>query len=82
MKEEIYKKLAATGKYYNTGKVLIGVQHEPRTTHMTPEGEFIQSVLLGDKRVVTLRALCGWAMYLALLVAIFILLSGAARAFA
>ena len=34
---------------YNTGKVLIGCRYEPsRAHHVTPEGEFWQSVLLGD----------------------------------
>lgn len=36
---------------YNTGKVLIGCYYDglkPCRSHMTPEGEFWQSVLLGD----------------------------------
>jgi hypothetical protein len=48
VKEEIYKKLAATGKYYNTGKVLIGVQYTPKSNHvMSRDEERIQSALLG-----------------------------------
>ena len=36
------------GAPYNTGKVVIGSHYErPRHTHMTSEGEFWQSVLLG-----------------------------------
>ena len=34
---------------YNTGKVLIGCRHErSKRSHVTPEGEFIQSVLSGE----------------------------------
>ena len=34
---------------YNTGKVLIGCFYEPKMqSNLTPEGEFWQSVLLGD----------------------------------
>ena len=34
---------------YNTGKVLIGRYYEaPKQSNLTPEGEFWQSVLLGD----------------------------------
>ena len=36
---------------YNTGKVLIGCRYEPPArNHMTPEGEFAQSLLLGYRR--------------------------------
>ena len=76
MKPEVYKQLAASGKYYNTGKVLIGLQHEPRTTPMTPEGEFIQGVLLGDRRGLACPKVRYWSIYVAVLVAIFALLTG------
>lgn len=34
---------------YNTGKVLIGCRFDPpKSNHVTREGEFWQSVLLGD----------------------------------
>ena len=50
MKPEVYKKLAATGRYYNTGKVLIGVQHVPRQKRMmSKDEERIQSALLGQR---------------------------------
>lgn len=36
---------------YNTGKVLIGCCYEPRLrSHVSPEGEFAQSLLLGYRR--------------------------------
>lgn len=50
MREDVYKKLAATGKYYNTGKVLIGVQHVPVKKYvMSRDEERLQSVLLGQR---------------------------------
>lgn len=48
--QEVYKKLAATGKYVNTGKVLIGLSYVPKPRQMTQSEEFIQSVLLGNYR--------------------------------
>lgn len=48
MKPDIYKQLAATGKFYNTGKVLIGVQYTPKNHRiMSRDEELIQSALLG-----------------------------------
>ena len=48
MKPEVYKKLAATGRYYNTGKVLIGVQYVPRQKRMmSKDEERIQAAMLG-----------------------------------
>lgn len=50
MKPEVYKKLAATGRYYNTGKVLIGVQHVPRQKRMmSKDEERLQTALLGQR---------------------------------
>lgn len=49
MKKEIYEQLAATGKYYNTGKVLVGSAHEvPRRVFNADEQE-MQAVLLGSR---------------------------------
>jgi hypothetical protein len=45
--EEVFKELAASGKYVNTGKVLIGVSHVPRPRQMTQSEEVIQDALLG-----------------------------------
>lgn len=50
MKPEIYDKLAATGKYFNTGKVLIGLQHQPRPQRMNRDEEIMQGILLGVHR--------------------------------
>jgi len=50
---------------YNTGKVLIGCRYEPqRRNHMTPEGEFIQSVLLGEYNYRRRQAV-RWTLYVA-----------------
>ena len=43
---EMHNKLAATGKYVNTGKVLIGVAFTPRPRKMHPEEAHIQKALL------------------------------------
>lgn len=44
--QEVYQQLAACGKYYNTGKVLIGVNYTPALPASTREGDLIQKVLL------------------------------------
>lgn len=50
MKKEVYDRLAASGRYYNTGKVLIGLQYLPRKHYrMSRDEERIQSALLGHK---------------------------------
>jgi hypothetical protein len=48
--EEVYRELAASGRYVNTGKVLIGVSHVPRPRQMTQGEELIQEALLGTGR--------------------------------
>ena len=48
--QEVYKRLASTGKYVNTGKVLIGLSYVPRPLEMTQSEEFIQGILLGSYR--------------------------------
>jgi hypothetical protein len=48
--EEVYRELAASGRYVNTGKVLIGVSHVPRPRQMTQGEELIQEALLGNSR--------------------------------
>lgn len=45
--QKMFKKLAATGRYVSTGKVLIGLAHVPRAQELTWEGEQLQSLLLG-----------------------------------
>jgi hypothetical protein len=44
---EVYKRLAATGKYYNTGKVLIGLLRNPPRQYPTSSEETMQGILLG-----------------------------------
>jgi hypothetical protein len=48
--DEVFKELAASGRYVNTGKVLIGVSHVPRPRQMTHGEELIQEALLGNGR--------------------------------
>ena len=48
--QKVYKELAATGKYFNTGKVLIGLTYQRKPPEMTRSEEFIQGVLLGRYR--------------------------------
>ncbi len=48
--QKVYKDLAATGKYYNTGKVLIGLAYVPKPPQMTQSEEFMQNILLGNYR--------------------------------
>jgi hypothetical protein len=48
--QQVYKELAATGKYYNTGKVLIGLTYVPKPPQMTQSEEFMQNILLGNYR--------------------------------
>jgi len=43
---EMFNKLANTGKYVSTGKVLIGVAYTPRVREMHPEEAYIQKALL------------------------------------
>ena len=35
--QKVYQELAATGKYYNTGKVLIGLTYVPKPPQMTQD---------------------------------------------
>lgn len=45
--DEVYRELATTGRYFNTGKVLIGVSCEPRPRPLSHSEELIQGALLG-----------------------------------
>lgn len=50
MKPDLYKKLAASGRYYGTGKVLIGLQHIPRQRYRPDyDAERLQAALLGHR---------------------------------
>ena len=56
--QQVYKELAATGKYYNTGKVLIGLAYVPKPPQMTQSEELMQNILLGNyRRLVSDRAM-------------------------
>jgi hypothetical protein len=48
--DEVYKSLATTGRYFNTGKVLIGVSCEPRPRSLSYGEERIQSALLSNQK--------------------------------
>ena len=48
--QEVFKELAASGRYVNTGKVLIGVSHVPRPMEMSQDAELFQGVLLDTHR--------------------------------
>lgn len=50
MNPVMYKQLAATGKYHNTGKVLIGVAYQPKIRKMNYDERLIQNVLLEPER--------------------------------
>jgi hypothetical protein len=47
VKTEVYKHILSSGRYPSTGKVLIGVQHQPRLRKLSYDEERIQSILLG-----------------------------------
>ena len=46
--QEVHQELAMTGKYFNTGKVLMGIAYQPQRKEMTQDEELIQNVMLGD----------------------------------
>ena len=66
--QEVHKELAMTGKYFNTGKVLMGIAYQPRRKEMTEDEELIQNVMLGDHGP---RVTAGGWGYLALVVVLF-----------
>jgi hypothetical protein len=47
--DKVFKELAASGRYLNTGKVLIGVAYVPRAREMSYGEERLQGALLGDR---------------------------------
>ncbi len=69
----MYKELAATGKYYNTGKVLIGVAYVPKPPEMTQSEEFMQNILLGNyRRLVSDRAVVYFTVLLVVCASLFV----------
>lgn len=68
--QKVFNKLAATGKYVNTGKVLIGLAYVPRPAPMSEDEELLQNILLGDYRsLVRDRTIMFSALLLTLLLA-------------
>ena len=69
----MYKELAATGKYVNTGKVLIGLAYVPKPPEMTQSEEFIQNVLLGNYRpLVSDKAMVYFTVAIVVLASLFV----------
>jgi len=54
--QQVFKELAATGKYFNTGKVLIGLKCQPKPAPVTPDEAFLQNILLGNYRPLFCRS--------------------------
>jgi len=54
--QQVFKELAATGKYFNTGKVLIGLTYQPKPAPVTPDEAFLQNILLGNYRPLFCRS--------------------------
>ncbi len=57
MKPEVFKALAASGRYYNTGKVLIGLQYNRPLPQLYSDEELVQAALLGIPKKRPLLAL-------------------------
>jgi hypothetical protein len=71
--QEVYKRLASTGKYVNTGKVLIGLSYVPQPPQMTQSEEFIQGVLLGSYRpLFSSRAMAYFTVAIVTLASLFV----------
>jgi hypothetical protein len=77
--QKVFKELAATGKYVNTGKVLIGLRYQRPPQEMTQSEEFIQGVLLGKRRGLACPDMRNWLVYFMLLVIVFGSAMGMAR---
>ena len=71
--QETYKRLAATGKYVNTGKVLIGLSYTPKPPPMTGSEELIQNLLLGNYRsLVSDKAVVYFTISIVVLASLFV----------
>ena len=62
-----FKKLASTGRYVSTGKVLIGLSYQPRLSHLNRDEELIQNVLLDTHRPLLTTARIAYVLVLVLL---------------
>ena len=60
MNPDVFKALAASGRYYNTGKVLIGLQYSKPLPQLNSDEELVQAGLLGipKKRPLATFSLC------------------------
>ena len=60
MNPDVFKALAASGRYYNTGKVLIGLQYNKPLPSLNSDEELVQAGLLGipKKRPLATFSLC------------------------
>jgi len=74
--KRVFKELAATGKYVNTGKVLIGLSHQPAPSQLSRDAERLQGALLGDCASHLSR---NFMVYLAILTVVFASLVAACR---
>ena len=64
MKPEVYKELASTGRYHNTGKVLMGLQYVPKQRRiMSRDEELIQRALLGQRMPLGQHDVTVYALY-------------------
>jgi hypothetical protein len=71
--QKVYKELAATGKYVNTGKVLIGLAYVPKPPEMTQSEEFMQNILLGNYRpLVSDKAMVYFTVAIVVLASLFV----------
>ena len=70
---EMHNKLAATGKYVNTGKVLIGLTYQRKPPEMTQSEELMQNILLGNyRRLVSDRAIVYFTVVLVVCASLFV----------
>jgi hypothetical protein len=71
--QKVYKQLASSGRYVNTGKVLIGLSYQPRPPAMTQGEELIQGILLGTAGHVSRdRAIVFFAVVLVVCASLFV----------
>ena len=71
--QKVFKELAATGKYVNTGKVLIGLTYQRKSPEMTQSEELMQNILLGNyRRLVSDRAIVYFTVVLVVCASLFV----------
>ena len=71
--QKVFKELAASGRYVNTGKVLICLSYQARPPEMTQGEELIQSIILGTSgHVGRDRAIVFFAVVLVVCASLFV----------